>query len=359
MRVLQLIDSLEAGGAEKMAVSYANSLAGRISFSGIVATRREGKLKEMLQSDVHYLFLGRTKIIDFKAVMRLKNYITAHQVQILHAHGPSFFIAVLLKFVCPKIKIVWHEHYGARADQTRYNNKILYIFSFFFSAAFAVNLQLASWIKKNLLVENIICMPNFIFSNPSMTGTTILNGTPGKRIVMVANLKSPKNHIAALSAFHNLNLQAKGWSLHFIGENYSDSYSEALYTFIEKHKLDSSAWLYGAKQDIPFILSQADIALLTSTAEGFPLVLLEYGMAGLAVVSSNVGFCPEIIEEQSTGVLFDPFIEGKLEEALETLTFNDELRKNLGLRLCKRVQDKYTENEVISILISKYQAIAL
>lgn len=44
MRILQLIDSLEAGGAERMAVTYANALVQEIAFSGLVATRKEGPL---------------------------------------------------------------------------------------------------------------------------------------------------------------------------------------------------------------------------------------------------------------------------------------------------------------------------
>jgi hypothetical protein len=35
MRVLQIIDSLEAGGAERMAVNYANALANEIDFSAL------------------------------------------------------------------------------------------------------------------------------------------------------------------------------------------------------------------------------------------------------------------------------------------------------------------------------------
>ena len=44
MRIVQIIDSLEIGGAEKMAVNYANALSERIVFSGLVTTRREGNL---------------------------------------------------------------------------------------------------------------------------------------------------------------------------------------------------------------------------------------------------------------------------------------------------------------------------
>jgi hypothetical protein len=61
MRILQIIDSLTVGGAEKMAVNYANSLSKITEFSGIVVTRKEGYLKEHLDEGVGYLFLGRKR----------------------------------------------------------------------------------------------------------------------------------------------------------------------------------------------------------------------------------------------------------------------------------------------------------
>ena len=46
MRVLQLIDSLEVGGAERLALNYANALSERITLSALVVTRKEGALKK-------------------------------------------------------------------------------------------------------------------------------------------------------------------------------------------------------------------------------------------------------------------------------------------------------------------------
>ena len=67
MRVLQLIDSLEAGGAERMAVSYANSLSKKIAFSGLIATRKEGQLLSQINQNVDYLFLNKKN--KFKAFL--------------------------------------------------------------------------------------------------------------------------------------------------------------------------------------------------------------------------------------------------------------------------------------------------
>ena len=83
MRIVQVIDSLEAGGAEKMAVSYANALATTIDFSGIVTTRREGVLQSQLDINVSYLFLNKKSTLDYSAVFRLKKYCKKHIVLIL------------------------------------------------------------------------------------------------------------------------------------------------------------------------------------------------------------------------------------------------------------------------------------
>lgn len=104
MRIVQIIDSLETGGAERMAVNYANSLSNQIEFSGLIVTRKEGLLRNYVSKNVFYLFLEKKSSFDLKAVFKLKNYIKSNNVDIMHAHSSSFFIAVLVKIMMPKIK---------------------------------------------------------------------------------------------------------------------------------------------------------------------------------------------------------------------------------------------------------------
>ena len=96
MRIIQIIDSLEPGGAERMAVHYANALAARIEFSGLVVTRKEGALDSQIDAKVSYLYLNKKKTVDFKALFVLRNYVRQHNVTIVHAHSSSFFLAFLL-----------------------------------------------------------------------------------------------------------------------------------------------------------------------------------------------------------------------------------------------------------------------
>ena len=94
MKVLQLIDSLNAGGAERVAVNYANSLTSRIEASYLCATREEGLLKESLSKNVQYLFLNKKTSLDFNAIRKLNKYVKKQDIQIIHAHSTSFFFRV-------------------------------------------------------------------------------------------------------------------------------------------------------------------------------------------------------------------------------------------------------------------------
>ena len=59
----------------------------------------------------------------------------------------------------------------------------------------------------------------------------------------------------------------------------------------------------GWRSDIENILAASDAMLLTSDNEGTPLSLIQAGMAGLPVVSTNVGSVAEVVGNGSTGIL--------------------------------------------------------
>ncbi|WP_244201637.1 glycosyltransferase [Flavobacterium cutihirudinis] len=346
---------MEAGGAERMAISYANALVEKIEFSGLVATRKEGQLIDQVNENVFYLFLNKKRAIDFTAIYRLRRYLKENKVAIIHAHGSSFFTAILVKLTLPKIKVIWHDHYGLRSNQSRSQNKILNFCSLFFTSIFTVNLQLQKWSEKNLFCKKVIFVPNFTLQNGSPQKITILKGEKGKRIVFLANLKKPKNHIIILKAFYDLKLKDLGWSLHLIGKDYNDNYSQCLKDFIESNSLENHIHLCGNRNDIEYILFQCSIGVLASTAEGFPVTLLEYALANLAVVSTNVGYCSEIIEEEVNGLLFDPSDESELKRKLTRIVNDQLLRDTLSSNFKETVIKKYSKETVIKQLMIEYR----
>lgn len=346
MRIVQLIDSLNAGGAERMAVNFANALAEKIAFSGIVATRNEGSLKQEIKNLDSYTFLYRKSKFDFNAIRLMSKYIKKNHVEIIHAHGSSYFFGVLIKLFNPKIKLVWHDHYGNRAEDNKQKN-VLKFCSFFFSMIFTVNESLQEWSKKNLNCKQVYFLPNF--SDLKQTEEkTILKGENNKRIVCLANLKNPKNHIMLINAFIESGIYNDNWSLHLIGKDFNDEYSDILKKTITDNKQENSIFIYDACQDIKFVLSQAKIGVLASTYEGFPVTLLEYAQAKLAVLSTNVGYCKNLIDHNSNGLLFDPLDVSTLSTQFICLTNNPEICANFAEQFQTEIEAKYSKEAIIN-----------
>jgi glycosyltransferase involved in cell wall biosynthesis len=86
----------------------------------------------------------------------------------------------------------------------------------------------------------------------------------------------------------------------------------------------------GWQSDIEKVLSAADIVVLTSDNEGTPLSLIQAGMAGLPVVTTNVGSVPEVVLDGVTGIITDLNIQ-EIANALEKLATDRALRERLGL----------------------------
>ena len=86
----------------------------------------------------------------------------------------------------------------------------------------------------------------------------------------------------------------------------------------------------GWQSNIEKVLSASDIVVLTSDNEGTPLSLIQAGMAGLPVVSANVGSVPEVVLDKATGLITSLDVQ-EIADALEKLLSDKALRDQLGI----------------------------
>lgn len=348
MRIVQIIDSLEIGGAEKMAINYANALSVRNEFSGLVATRAEGKLKNQLSNSVSYLFLKKKSTIDFGAVFRLRKYCQNNQVEFLQPHSSSYFTALMVKFVYPKVKIIWHDHNGLSEFISSEKSLVLKIASFFFKGIIVVNYKLKEWAEKELNCKKVIYLPNFTTIDNSTSTETILKGQSGKRILCLANLRDQKNHFLLLEVAEKLKQSHADWTFHLVGKDFEDDYSAKLKAAIVNKNLEENVFIYGSKNDIKNIIDQSDIAILTSKSEGLPIALIEYGLSKKPVVSTKVGEIPLIIKDGINGFIIDASDADLFyQRVLKFITEND-LRIQMGNSLYQTVIDNNSEEGVIA-----------
>jgi glycosyltransferase involved in cell wall biosynthesis len=337
MKILQLIDTLNPGGAERMAVNYANSLNEFGQESFLISTREEGSFKFLLNKDVKYAFLKRRRTFDFKAIKFFIKYLDQHAIDIVHAHGTSWFFTILCKMAGGKFKLIWHNHYGASRKLSFYKKIILASFSRYFDGVISVNADLKEWAETSLKCSKSIMLDNFVI------GYRKLNKGSGNslNIVCLANLKTVKNHMLLLNAcdilINDLDLR-----LHLIGKDFNDEYSNELKAEFKKR---SYVQFYGSVID-PFpILNKTSLGVLSSKSEGMPMALLEYGAAGLAVISTDVGASRQLLNDYGKIVSSDDPKE--FSDAIKEYCIYPELALNDSRKFRELVLNKYSDKAVI------------
>lgn len=349
MRVVQLIDSLETGGAERVAVNYANELFEVIEFSALVVTRKEGELKSFLKQNVEYLFLNRKKIFDINAILKLRSFLIKNKIDFLHAHNTSYFFAFLIKLTYPKIKVVWHDHYGDSEFLNKRGKLIYKLVLPFFFGVIVVNNKLKVWIENVIGNKNVIYLPNFpVLDSNSFVEKTFLKGEDGKRIVCLANLRFQKNHFLLIDAAKQIIDVYPNWTFHLVGVDFKDDYSKQIFDKIKDFNLEKNIFFYGSCTDISNILRQSDIGILTSDSEGLPMAFLEYGLSKLPVVCTKVGEIPNIISNYEDGILVESRDVESFYLNLKRLISEVDLRKKMGEKLLDTIQKNFSSKSVIS-----------
>jgi glycosyltransferase involved in cell wall biosynthesis len=347
MRIVQVIDSLETGGAERMAVNYANGLAKKIEFSGLVSTRAEGSLKIHIHKKVDYLFLNKKSTLDLRAILRFRKYCKENDIEYVHAHSTSYFLTILVKCIYPKIHILWHDHNGNSEFLEVREAAPLNFASFFFKGIIVVNNQLKDWAIRKLHCKYVLYIPNFTKEEAGEISTA-LKGETGKRILSLANLREQKDHFLLLKVAEQVKLSHPDWTFHLIGKDFEDDYSQRIKTYIKEKNLEDTVFVYGSRNDTVGIIKTCDIAVLTSKSEGLPVALLEYGLYEKPVVVTNVGEMPLIVRNEQNGFIVNRKGERDFYAALIRLIDDAALRKTYGKALYNTILENYSEEAAIT-----------
>lgn len=355
IKVLQLLDSLNVGGAEVLAVNIFNLLLKEENIeSYLCATRNEGELKNGINNKKNYFFLKKKSTLDVKSIINLYKYIKINNINIIHAHTTSYFIISLIKLITfSKFKIIWHNHTGSYVFLKGYKLFILKILSNKINVIINVNKELISWSEKELYSKNIY-LPNFPLFNNSKE-LTKLKGEEKKRIVIVGGIRKVKNHLSLLKAFNLVIKEHSDWSLHIVGKRYNDNCQKIIYEYVKENNLNEHVFFYDLCTDIKNILSQANIGVLSSDSEGLPIALLEYGLAKLPVIVTDVGECSQVVENNFSGLIVPPKNHKYLFHAISELINSEEKRFLFAKNLNKEIENNYSKESFISRTVKIYK----
>lgn len=356
--VLQLIDTLDMGGAERVATQLANHLPRDRYRVHLGTTRRDGPLADTVAPDVHRLHMKRSWTLDSQAIRQLVSYIRREQIDILHCHGTALLIGNIASRFARGTRVIWHDHYGVNSVRTR-PTWLYRCLTNGVSGVFSVSEPLADWARNRLRLpaDRVWYLPNFVDVDQGLSKNLELPGEPGYRIVCVANLRPVKDHGTLLRAFSRIVKEVPQAHLLLLGSESDAGHVARLRADLSELKLESSVSLLGPRQDVPDVLRQCDIGVLCSVCEGLPMSLLEYGAAALPVVVTEVGQCPAVVDQGRCGRLVPPSQPDRLAEEILGLLRNVDERRKLGADFREHVAASHSSLAAISCISRMYDLV--
>ena len=103
----------------------------------------------------------------------------------------------------------------------------------------------------------------------------------------------------------------------------------------------------GKRNDVPSIISNLNISVMSSTSEGLSNIILESMAAGKPVVVTNVGGSSEIVMDGVNGYLVSPADPPAMANAILNLLQNPEKAIQIGNAGKKLVQEKFSVDAMV------------
>ncbi len=170
------------------------------------------------------------------------------------------------------------------------------------------------------------------------------------RLVMVARMDPQKDQPTLLRALAQL--QEYEWGLELIGDGGNLRRVEDL---ASKLGIRSRIEFLGQRTDVEQILAKAQISLLVTNWEGFPIVILEAMRAGLPVVTTSAGGSEEAVVDGETGYLVPRGSVGMLRDRLRMLLTIPDLRVKMGAAGRQRYEQYFTLEHTVTRTLEVYR----
>lgn len=335
-----------------MCVNIANVLHENSYDVHVCATRSGGTLEKFIYPGIKCYILKKRKFADISAFRQFIKVLKTENIDLVHAHSSSVFWAVAAKLYIKKLKVIWHDHLGIRINDRR-KNFFYKIISLRIDGIIAVNKDLTGWSRKNMKVapDRIVLINNFpllrkAIRHPDPTFITI---------VCLANLRPQKDHETLIKAIGILKKGQlpKKLKVIFAGAYKEEKYFFSLKDLIKELGLSDIIDIAGSVEDTAALLATADCGVLSSVSEGLPVSLLEYGLASLPVVVTDVGQCAEVVGHGEFGRVVPPGDPQSLAKELSWIIHNPGMAFQMGSAFRKHVVKEYSLGQ----FLAKYQSL--
>jgi len=361
IRVTHFVESLETGGMENGIVNLANRFDHSLFDFKICCFGSEGRLAGRIAN-------GGSSVIAFnygsglrlQSFLPIAGYLRREKTDIMHTHGwGSRSLIGLLAAKYARTPVCVNGEHGQ-------------VFAEGKGQFYAQKVTLPLYDDILSVSEGLKNKVRATFGLPGLHVTVIPNGVDANRfhgryetgelraelglnesafiIAVVASLKWQKNQHIVLRALHLLNSRNSAVQVIFVGDGPD---REELKRLAQELAVQKDAFFLGIRDDIPEILSLADLMVLPSTldSEGLSNVMLEAMASGVPVVATKSVGSQEIITENENGFFFDPGDAEKLATYMRELAINKDMRKRVAENARALILREYS----LDVMVERYQ----
>lgn len=368
MRVIWIIDGLGHGGAEKMTLAILEKIDRSIFDLRVCALQvKQGNpiAKELERIGIPVDVVPVPNLRHPANLPKILSYLLRHKPDIVHTQLE--FANVLGSigswlFRIPNISTI-HTLDNPQTGTSHWRNEL----SWACMRLFSTKLIAVSNSTRDHLIENGRIPPQKIrtlYNGIDPANFKLLKknirldkrrelGIPDNAflILTVAVLREAKGIQYMVEAMNGI-IQAQP-NAHYLIVG-AGEYESKLREKVESTHLERHITLAGQRTDISDILAASDLFVLPTLIDALPTVLIEAMAAGKAIVASNVGGVPEIVENNVNGLLTSPSDPQQLEKYCLQLAQDQAKREAMESAGLKIVQEKFNIYKQVSTLSQLY-----
>lgn len=199
--------------------------------------------------------------------------------------------------------------------------------------------------REGIAPESIAVIANGVDGAAFSERTSRGAGGRPRTVITVANLRAEKDHEALIAAAADLVADHPDLQFQIVGDGPRRG---ALETLVRERDLESHVRFLGHREDVPSLLSRADVFVLPSRSEAFPNSVIEAMASGLPVVATATGGLLDLVDNGRTGILVAPGDARGLAGAVRRLLGDRPLAIRLGEQARREIARRYSFDTMVA-----------